>query len=36
MADIQNGKIPKRFIEEFAQAKPKNYKKMKTTDEELM
>ena len=25
-------KIPKRFIEEFARAKPKNYKKIKTTD----
>jgi len=28
-------KIPKRFIDEFAEAKPKNYKKLKATDRNI-
>ena len=28
-------KIPKRFIEEFVEAKPKNYKKTKTMDRNI-
>ena len=38
MADIRANrerKIPKRFIDEFAEAKPKNHKKIKTTDRNI-
>jgi len=28
-------KIPKRFIDKFAEAKPKNYKKLKATDRNI-
>ena len=28
-------KIPKRFVEEFAKAKPKNYKKIELTDRNI-
>ena len=27
--------IPKRFVEEFAEAKPKNYKKIEPTDRNI-